>query len=177
MLVELSVVEQRYQAVLAVIRDGVPVGEVASRFGVLRQAVTGDCGGMKTRGGAIVSRISRTSTAPRTDVTIGDRRPPTAREHPTWAYGDEFETSAGGTTPHGPMPSASWRSTIQAMRIDRTAPAVPAASDAGHRHNAALHARLAGRRVKDPSIAELQTLARSRLDEPTAELPRRRGRP
>lgn len=39
MLVELSVVEQRYQAVLAVIRDGVPVIEVARRFGVSRQAV------------------------------------------------------------------------------------------------------------------------------------------
>ena len=31
--------EQRYQAVLAVIRDGVPVVQVASRFGVSRQAV------------------------------------------------------------------------------------------------------------------------------------------
>ena len=31
--------EQRYQAVLAVIRDGVPVVEVAGRFGVSRQAV------------------------------------------------------------------------------------------------------------------------------------------
>ena len=39
MLVELSVVEQRYQAVLAAIRDGVPVTEVATRFGVPRQAV------------------------------------------------------------------------------------------------------------------------------------------
>lgn len=39
MLVELSVVEQRYQAVLAVIRDGVSVVEVARRFGVSRQAV------------------------------------------------------------------------------------------------------------------------------------------
>jgi len=39
MLVELSVVEQRYQAVLAVIRDGVPIVEVSSRFGVSRQAV------------------------------------------------------------------------------------------------------------------------------------------
>src|SRR5580765_7153967 len=39
MLVEMSVVEQRYQAVLAVIRDGVPVVQVASRFGVSRQAV------------------------------------------------------------------------------------------------------------------------------------------
>jgi transposase InsO family protein len=39
MLLELSVVEQRYQAVLAVIRDGVSVVDVASRFGVSRQSV------------------------------------------------------------------------------------------------------------------------------------------
>jgi transposase-like protein len=39
MLLELSVVEQRYQAVLAVIRDGVPIVEVAHRFDVSRQAV------------------------------------------------------------------------------------------------------------------------------------------
>ncbi|MDO8732375.1 MAG: IS481 family transposase [Actinomycetota bacterium] len=38
-MVELSAVEQRYQAVLAVIRDGVPVVEVARRFDVSRQAV------------------------------------------------------------------------------------------------------------------------------------------
>jgi transposase len=39
MLVELSIVEQRHQAVLAVIRDGVPIVEVAHRFDVSRQAV------------------------------------------------------------------------------------------------------------------------------------------
>src|SRR5437867_12697246 len=39
MLVELSVVEPRYQAVLAVIRDGVAVVEVARRVDVSRQAV------------------------------------------------------------------------------------------------------------------------------------------
>ena len=39
MLVELSVVEQRYQAVLAVIRDGVPIVQVARRYEVSRQAV------------------------------------------------------------------------------------------------------------------------------------------
>lgn len=39
MLVELSVVEQRYQAVLAVIAEGVPVVEVAARFGVSRQTI------------------------------------------------------------------------------------------------------------------------------------------
>jgi transposase InsO family protein len=39
MLRELSVVEQRYQAVLAVIRDGVPIVQVARRFDVSRQAI------------------------------------------------------------------------------------------------------------------------------------------
>src|SRR5207249_881645 len=39
MLRELSVVEQRYQAVLAVIRDGVSIVEVAHRFDVSRQAI------------------------------------------------------------------------------------------------------------------------------------------
>jgi transposase InsO family protein len=38
-LVELGVVEQRYQAVLEVLNDGVPVTEVAARFGVTRQSV------------------------------------------------------------------------------------------------------------------------------------------
>jgi hypothetical protein len=37
-LVEVSVVEQRYRAVLEV-RTGVPVTEVAARFGVSRQSV------------------------------------------------------------------------------------------------------------------------------------------
>src|SRR5688572_5635029 len=36
---ELSVAEQRYQAVLAVIEDGVPVTVVAEKHGVSRQAV------------------------------------------------------------------------------------------------------------------------------------------
>jgi transposase InsO family protein len=38
-LVELGVVEQRYQAVLEVLNDGVPIVEVAVRFGVTRQTV------------------------------------------------------------------------------------------------------------------------------------------
>ena len=39
MFMEISVMEQKYQAVLAVIRDGVAIVEVASRFGVSRQSV------------------------------------------------------------------------------------------------------------------------------------------
>jgi transposase len=38
-LVELSVMEQRYQAVLAVVQDGWQVVEVARRLGVSRQSV------------------------------------------------------------------------------------------------------------------------------------------
>jgi transposase len=38
-LVELSVMEQRYQAVLAVVQDGWKVTEVAGRLGVSRQSV------------------------------------------------------------------------------------------------------------------------------------------
>lgn len=39
MLVELSVMEQRYQAVLAVVQDGWKIVEVARRFEVSRQTV------------------------------------------------------------------------------------------------------------------------------------------
>src|SRR2546430_4890547 len=39
MLVELSVVEQRYHAVMEVISGGVPVVEVAERYGVARKTV------------------------------------------------------------------------------------------------------------------------------------------
>jgi transposase-like protein len=39
MVKEISVMEQRYQAVLAVIADGRGVGEVAAQFGVSRQSV------------------------------------------------------------------------------------------------------------------------------------------
>lgn len=39
MLVELSVIEQRYQAVLAAVQDGWKVVEVSRRLGVSRQSV------------------------------------------------------------------------------------------------------------------------------------------
>ena len=38
---ERSVIEQKYLAVLAVIRDGVSIIEVANRFGVSRQFIHG----------------------------------------------------------------------------------------------------------------------------------------
>ncbi|HEX8761822.1 MAG TPA: helix-turn-helix domain-containing protein [Pseudonocardiaceae bacterium] len=39
MLVELSVVEQRYHAVMEVVSGGIPVVEVAERYGVSRKTV------------------------------------------------------------------------------------------------------------------------------------------
>jgi transposase-like protein len=39
MLVELGLVEQRYQAVLEVLNDGASVTDVARRYGVARQTV------------------------------------------------------------------------------------------------------------------------------------------
>ena len=38
-MVELGLVEQRHQAVLEVLNEGVPITEVAARFGVTRQSV------------------------------------------------------------------------------------------------------------------------------------------
>jgi transposase len=51
---ELSVAEQRYQAVLAVISDGEKVADVAARFGVSRKTVHGwlaryEAGGLEDR--------------------------------------------------------------------------------------------------------------------------------
>lgn len=37
-MVELGLVEQRYQAVFKVLNDGAPITEVAARFGVSRQS-------------------------------------------------------------------------------------------------------------------------------------------
>ncbi len=39
MLVELGLVEQRYQAVLEVLNDGASITDVARRYGVARQTV------------------------------------------------------------------------------------------------------------------------------------------
>jgi transposase-like protein len=57
MLVELGLVEQRYQAVLEVLYDGATVTDVARRYGVARQTVhlwlrlyaTGGLGGLADR--------------------------------------------------------------------------------------------------------------------------------
>ena len=86
MLVELSVMEQRYQAVMAVVQDGWKVTEVARRLGVARQSVHNwitryEAGGLP----ALADRSHRPETcahqiAAELEALICEIR----RKHPGW---------------------------------------------------------------------------------------------
>ena len=83
---ELSVAEQRYQAVLAVISDGETVTDVAARFGVSRQSVHSwlvkyEAGGLE----ALTDRSHRPRGCPHqmtstVEVAVVELR----RAHPSW---------------------------------------------------------------------------------------------
>ena len=65
MLLELTVAEQRFNAVMEVIRDGLMVIEVADRYGVSRQAVHGWLRRYRTGGlDALADRSHRPDTCP-----------------------------------------------------------------------------------------------------------------
>ncbi len=86
MLVELSVMEQRYQAVMAMVQDGWTVTEVARRLGVARQSVHNwiaryEAGGLP----ALADRSPRPEScahqvAPEIEALICELR----RKHPHW---------------------------------------------------------------------------------------------
>lgn len=86
---ELSVVEQRYQAVLAVISDGETVTDVAARFGVRRQTVHewlaryegGGLEGLADRSHRLRSCPHRMPAA--AEVAVLELR----RAHPSWGRG------------------------------------------------------------------------------------------
>jgi transposase InsO family protein len=85
-LVELSVMEQRYQAVLAVVQDGWRISEVAARLGVSRQSVHTwiaryEAGGLA----ALADRSHRPTACPhQTDPEIEAQICELRREHPGW---------------------------------------------------------------------------------------------
>ena len=63
-LVELSVIEQRYQAVMAVVQDGGKVTEAADRLGVARQSIHNwiaryEAGGLRPSSEARRSHVGR----------------------------------------------------------------------------------------------------------------------
>ena len=86
MLVELSVMEQRYQAVMAVIQDGWKVTEVAERLGVTRQSVHNWIARYEAGGLAALADRShrpphlRSPDPPELEAMICEIR----RKHPGW---------------------------------------------------------------------------------------------
>lgn len=85
-LVELSVMEQRYQAVMAVVQDGWKITEVADRLGVTRQAVHKWIGRYEAGGlPALADRSHRPNgcshqISPQLEAMICELR----RQHPGW---------------------------------------------------------------------------------------------
>jgi transposase InsO family protein len=83
---ELSVAEQRYQAVLAVISDGETVTDVAARFGVSRQTVHGwlakyEAGGLEN----LADRSHRPRSCPhQMDGAVEVELAVLRRRHPSW---------------------------------------------------------------------------------------------
>jgi len=85
-LVELSVMEQRYQAVLAVVQDGWKVTEVAERLGVSRQSIHNWIARYEQGGlAALADRSHRPRSCPhQTDPETEARICELRREHPGW---------------------------------------------------------------------------------------------
>ena len=86
MLVELSVVEQRYHAVMEVPSAGAPVVEVAARYGVSRKTVHAWVRRYRDDGLAgLVDQSRRPDTSPRqTSVEVERLICEMRREHPRW---------------------------------------------------------------------------------------------
>ena len=86
MLVELSVMEQRYQAVMAVVQDGWRVVEVARRLGVSRQSVHNWIARYEQGGlAALADRSHRPSSCPhQTPAEIEAQVCELRRQHPGW---------------------------------------------------------------------------------------------
>jgi transposase InsO family protein len=86
MLVELGLVEQRYQAVLEVLNDGAAVADVARRYGVARQTVHAWLRAYAAEGlGGLADRSSRPLSCPhQMDPRVEARIVEMRREHPRW---------------------------------------------------------------------------------------------
>lgn len=86
MLVELGLVEQRYQAVLEVLNDGASVTDVARRHGVARQTVHVWLNAYAAEGlRGLADRSSKPQSCPhQMDPTVEARIVEMRREHPTW---------------------------------------------------------------------------------------------
>ena len=117
---EMSVTEQRYKAVLAVIADGRTVGEVASQWGVCRQTMHRWLARYESNGlEGLGNRSSRPvrcphQTPPEVEAALLEMR----RAHPYWgARRIAFELARKGVEP-APSESAVYRCLVRAAVID-----------------------------------------------------------
>jgi transposase InsO family protein len=120
---EMSVAEQRYQAVLAVISDGETVTDVAARFGVRRQTVHEwlaryEAGGLEGLGnGSHRPRSCPHQMPAAVEVLVEQLR----RAHPFWGPRRlAFELGKRGVDPV-PSESAVYRALVRLNLIDPTA--------------------------------------------------------
>jgi transposase InsO family protein len=120
---EMSVAEQRYQAVLAVISDGETVTDVAARFGVSRQTVHSwlaryEAGGLED----LRDRSHRPRSCPhqmpaRVEAELAEMR----RAHPSWGPRRlAFELARDGVAA-APSESAVYRALVRLNLIDPAA--------------------------------------------------------
>jgi hypothetical protein len=103
------VVEQRYQAVLAVISDGETVTDVAARFGVWRQSVHEWLARYKVGGlDGLATRSHRPRLCPRQVDSVAEMMVlELRRSHPSWGGGGcaaGHPDRAGRVGPHGVRP-------------------------------------------------------------------------
>ena len=119
MLVELSVVEQRYQAVLEVL-GGMSVTDVAGRYGVARQTVHGWLRRYASDGLAgLVDRSSKPDTCPhQTPAVIEVRIVEMRKTHPGWGPRTiEYHLAGSGMNPV-PSRSSIYRALVRHRLID-----------------------------------------------------------
>jgi len=119
MLVELGLVEQRYQAVLEVL-NGVPVNEVARRYGVARQTVHDWLRRYGSQGLAgLVDRSSKPLSCPhQTPAEIEARIVELRRAHPGWGPRTiGYQLGREGVSPL-PSRSAIYRTLIRHRLLD-----------------------------------------------------------
>jgi transposase InsO family protein len=117
---ELSVAEQRYQAVLAVISDGLSVSQVASKFGVSRQTVHSWLARYEEAGlEGLIDRSHRPVSCPhqmpaQVEAALLELR----RSRPYWGPKRlVFELAKRGVEP-APSESSAYRALVRAQMID-----------------------------------------------------------
>jgi transposase InsO family protein len=117
---ELSVAEQRYQAVLAVISDGLSISQVASKVGVSRQTLHSWLARYEAEGlEGLADRSHRPASCPhQMPAEVEARLLELRRSRPYWGPRRlVFELSKRGVSPV-PSESAAYRALVRAQMID-----------------------------------------------------------